>query len=56
MYHWNYDPDPDGGLSRYDVWKRGPDYSLSAPRPENLALFAAGQRREKRQPRRDPDC
>src|SRR5262249_54925078 len=56
MQHWNYDPDPDGGPSRYDAWKGGPDYSLSAPKPENLALFAASQRRLKREPRRDPDC
>lgn len=50
---WNNDLAPDGGPSRADVMKQGTTMFLSAPAPEDLAIFAMSQQRVKRTLNRD---
>jgi hypothetical protein len=49
MHHWNHDLAPDGGASRWQVWERGPDKSLSPPPNFHLIAFASGERHETRE-------
>lgn len=55
VHHWNHDPAPGSGPSRAELLKQGPSFFLTPPAPENLAMFALGQRREQRDARRDGD-
>lgn len=49
MHHWNHDLAPDGGASRWQVWERDPDKSLSPPPNFHLIAFASGERHETRE-------
>jgi hypothetical protein len=56
IWHWNNDDDPKGGPSRMARWNAGPNLTLTAPSPTNLAMFALSQWRDTREPRQDSDC